>query len=451
VLESIYIGHQGWLFSSGGRHLMVDGLLGSDFGRGPEGARYPSLWPPRLLSLSEFPPLDLVAITHEHEDHFHLPSLDKLDRGIPIHLSCRSSRAAWTILEEMGFSVRPLEPGVVVRAGDLELVALSPDHVSAPNSDEWDTLGFVVRDLRDGGCFYTNVDTVPTEAMVDKVKHICQGGEVLVFQDEHLSWMGASSLRGGFPERSPGERITDAERAVEWLAAGRELLVCPGQALSTSAHRLEGFRTSVAFLGTPPRAEWPATKPSWRFPPPSAEYPPASGRTELADDDLAELEVGLARFAEYLYGTPIFRRLYSLTLEELGGRKPTFVLMLIVDSERSYLAFEYDPRSCSFQGVAEDSPVQTYVCGLECWATDLLAVFRGEFEPRILSLGHARPWAISRDLDLFSQAIWKFFHPLRHPENCLARYRDVLRSLAPSARIAAAMPPAAPTPAAPAR
>src|ERR1700722_15955693 len=128
MLSVTFLGHQGWLVRSGEATLLVDPLLREDFG--DIHALGYRVFPPRRLDLAKLPPVDAVVLSHEHDDHFDIPSLATLSRSIPVHLSARSSTAAKTILATMGFTVHPLAPGMPLPFGDLELTPFAGDHVS---------------------------------------------------------------------------------------------------------------------------------------------------------------------------------------------------------------------------------------------------------------------------------------------------------------------------------
>src|SRR5438128_2720066 len=118
MFSTTFLGHQGWMFRSGRACLLVDPLLCEEFGHAHALAY--RVCPPRILQLDGFPRVDAVVLTHEHDDHFDIPSLARLDRRIPIFLSARSSIAAYKILSEMGFQVHPLLPGRPLQIIDLE-------------------------------------------------------------------------------------------------------------------------------------------------------------------------------------------------------------------------------------------------------------------------------------------------------------------------------------------
>jgi hypothetical protein len=73
-------------------------------------------------------------------------------------------------------------------------------------------------------------------------------------------------------------------------------------------------------------------------------------------------------------------------------RKPTFAF--VARSREDRHVFEYVPTRCEFAPAHTDgaSPRTAYLAGLECWASDLLAVLDGALGPIALTYGRARLW-----------------------------------------------------------
>src|SRR5262249_31101963 len=108
VLECTFFGHQGWVFATSGARILVDALLVEPFGHsGGVGL----VWPPRKLDIEAMPPVDAAIFTHEHEDHFNIPSVNCLSRDIPVYIPERSSSAMRQFLQEAGFTVHALAAG----------------------------------------------------------------------------------------------------------------------------------------------------------------------------------------------------------------------------------------------------------------------------------------------------------------------------------------------------
>ncbi len=176
----------------------------------------------------------------------------------------------------------------------------------------------------------------------------------------------------------------------------------------------------VPFLATPPVASWPSRARNGVAPIP--DYAPATGRRELDAADLDALRKALDELAASLRGGTIFKGLCSLLADAAGGRALTFAVVLRNGAER--LVYEYAPSACAFvEGSA--SARESYLAGIECWATDFLAVLRGELGPIALTFGRARLWNALPDrfrFDLFGE-LYRMSHPLRRPAEVLRMYQ----------------------------
>lgn len=163
IFRATFLGHHGWVFETDDARILVDPLLHDRFGF-TDSAEL-RVYPPRTVDLASFPPIDAVFLTHEHEGHFDIASLNHLDRRVPLYLSSRSSVAMRKLFEEMGFTPHLTYPGVAVEIGDLELFPATGDQVRHGSIEEWDVLPYLVRDLGGSGSLFTNVDLHPTDSM----------------------------------------------------------------------------------------------------------------------------------------------------------------------------------------------------------------------------------------------------------------------------------------------
>ena len=479
MFATTFLGHQGWLFRTDRACVAVDPLLCEHFGA--QHALDYQVYPPRRIDLARFPALDAVVLTHEHDDHFDLPSLAKLSRKIPIHLSARSSSAAHTILRQMGFRVVPLEPGVPVTFGDLEVIPLVGDHVHVDCGDEWDTLPLLVRDTGGAGSFFSMVDITPTERHLLLVKGVVGKPGLVTWTNNALDWshmtdfvdamtgsteacaarmgVGRDLVRavwgrpaatllcaGGFSfygeQAWLNRRVfpIDCERACALVgrANPREKFVStlPGQTFVMERNRLVRVEASTDFLATEPLEDWPSREPVRLSTAALAALPdfmPASRARALGRGDLARLQAGLDELASALVGGPLFRCLHSMMAGESEERRPTFAFALR-DGKRRHV-FEYVPSACTFRSVVDDDPESSYLLGLECWASDLLRLLRGEFGPIALTFGRARLWNAAPEVvpDVIFDELSRVSHPLRRPAETLRTYQRLWKSV-PAAR-----------------
>jgi L-ascorbate metabolism protein UlaG (beta-lactamase superfamily) len=91
--------------------------------------------------------VDAVLVSHAHFDHLDLPSLDQVDRTVPVVLPA----GAGNLLRRRGFSdVREVVAGEEVEVGSVGVRATHAEHASTrrPGTSRTDSLGFVIAGTR---------------------------------------------------------------------------------------------------------------------------------------------------------------------------------------------------------------------------------------------------------------------------------------------------------------
>ena len=475
MLRATFLGHQGWLVRGGDTHLLIDPLLGAGFGHG---GLVGELYPPRRLDLAAFPALDAVVLSHEHDDHFDIPSLLRLDRRIPIYFPERASIAGRGLLQALGFTVRPLAPAADHEIGELRLRTFVADHRGADLGDEWEVAPMLLRDVAGDGALASSIDVPPPPAMLAALGELAPRPGIWAHAnntsiDAHQR-LGATSAappsdaaaiasallqRYAAIERAwgapaalaivgggwsfPGERAwqnhaafpVDNERLATALAAvtprTRCLAALPGTTLTMVGGELVGIEAESPFVSALPRDRWPAREYRPGLPA-VAEYGPASGRCDFDERRLGDLLTGLDDLARHLYGGALFRALMALDPGECGGRRPAVALRLRLDHRGAALVLRYDPGSCSFGQVESAAPTEEFLSGIECWATDLLGLFAGDLGPSALCYaGRLRAWNHApRRLWVSPQLLWTFAHPLRRPAATARLYRRLIAEAA---------------------
>lgn len=466
--SATFLGHQGWLISAGDTHVLVDPLLGGSFGHGGLVGR---VYPPREIDITRLPDLAAVLISHEHDDHFDPSSLARLPRSIPVYLPRRASVAAWTIMAELGFEARVLEVGGEIEIGRLQHRSIEVPGAARGGSDEWEVSPFVLLDRAGHGCFASCVDLPVTDAMIDALALLHPRPSLWTIANNTTYAGYEDALARTTPSGGDDELLADIlaarhDRLLSRWAAPRMSLVCGGgwsfvgerawmnrnhfpidntRLCTALAQRRPGasFHAAVpgerfvlrddaavtieqaAFVHTQARARWPAREfvgDVVRMP----DYAPTCARTRLAAGGLEQLIAELDEFAAYLYGGPVFAAVCALPSALPDGRAATFCLSLRVDDGRVVLA--YEPAACRFTVHPSTNPIADFASGLECWATDLLALLRGELAPSALCwAGRMRYWnAHAQRLRVSPSELWRFAHPLRRPQRMLALYRRLL-------------------------
>jgi L-ascorbate metabolism protein UlaG (beta-lactamase superfamily) len=75
-----FLGHNGFALGSQSAPILVDAILFPKYGQ--EYTSSPvEIYPPRLIDLEAMPVPAAVVVSHEHSDHFHLPSLNLVPRS----------------------------------------------------------------------------------------------------------------------------------------------------------------------------------------------------------------------------------------------------------------------------------------------------------------------------------------------------------------------------------
>jgi hypothetical protein len=473
VLSVTFLGHQGWMISAGTTRILIDPVLTDFFGAVPEAGM--RLFPPRVCLPDRCPPVTAVVITHEHDDHFQIASLERLSRRIPIFLSARSSVAARAAAELMGFEVIPLEPGSDLDLGALVLRTFPPA-LDDDCYDEWDVVPFLVRDKDRPAAFLSTVDLPPRSTLPRMV----EGGALaraVTFANNRTSrhaltsWMPApagslpvvTSLLGLLADwpagcQAPELVLTSGSGwsfagELEWLnrsffptdmrrlAKGmRTIAPCHGVRISGplpgQTFLVEGKEgpaadpPPAAFLTPAPRASWP----NRRFDPTApraAEVTPVLG-DDFSASDLERLQARLPSLARGLVGGRPFRALHSLSEKELAGRVRALVLFAQTSRAGEGYLFEYAPARCDF--VPARFEVDAYATGAVCWASDLLALLEGRLTASALTMGHWFEWvgchprepqALSLKFEL-----WRLCNPLTMPDEFLAFYRRLAEGCA---------------------
>ncbi len=474
MFEVTFLGHQSWQFSSGGSTVLLDPLLCESFGHDPRGHGF-DVFPPRRIDVARCPPVDAVLFSHEHEDHFNVPSLERLDRRIPVHLSVRSSVAARRLLLDLGFRVSLLRPGEIVRIGALSVLPLAQASLEGSHPGEWDSLALFVRDSAGHGSFFTTVDHRPHAETFRRLAQRTLRPTLVAYADNEqdhsamFPWAptpqdGAASLADELQrlvERAiPREGRPDAilvcangfttRDDLEWMnravfhrdarVACRRLqqqfgdlflAPLPGDTVTLHRGRRAGEVTRAAWIGPLPEVRWPIRGGGAR---PPAPFGPATGRLRLDAAARAALPLALNEFARFLYASSLFVETYLLDADAAGTRRPTVAFALLEgdDVEHGHAGggtvWAWDANACAFVQEASAHPENEFVAGARCWASDLLAVLQVEMPAASLTMGRLAGWnAVPSSLRFdLPNLLHVYCHPLRAPGEFLALYRALV-------------------------
>ncbi|MEU1628733.1 MBL fold metallo-hydrolase [Streptomyces sp. NPDC020096] len=117
-LHLTFLGHQTWHISDGHTVVLLDPILDTVFGAGD--LRF-AIWPPRSVDIAAMPAPNAVVLSHEHLDHFHLPSLNLLERTTPVYTGVTTPAAVTDAINALGFTVHRADHTQPIRIGDIEI------------------------------------------------------------------------------------------------------------------------------------------------------------------------------------------------------------------------------------------------------------------------------------------------------------------------------------------
>ena len=144
-MRATLIGHACWLVETTAGCLLMDPVLSDPFEEGTVVS-----CPRRAVRLEQLPAIQGIVVSHRHLDHFDLPSLAVLDRGVPVF--CPADPLLLYGLQRLGFrDIRRLAPFVAQQLGGLRLLP-----TPSLNRDVLE-YGLVVQDKT--GTLFNQVDT----------------------------------------------------------------------------------------------------------------------------------------------------------------------------------------------------------------------------------------------------------------------------------------------------
>lgn len=128
-----FLGHQSWLIQGRVARVLVDPLLLDSFGATDQFGL--QVYPPRNVDVSALQQVDAVIFSHEHSDHFHLPSVASLPRTAVVYLGALVVEPIAAALRTMGFEVRRVCGPETIEVDDL-IIRL---YLAHPDTALWES------------------------------------------------------------------------------------------------------------------------------------------------------------------------------------------------------------------------------------------------------------------------------------------------------------------------
>ncbi|MFJ2825634.1 MBL fold metallo-hydrolase [Streptomyces toxytricini] len=434
-----FLGHNGFSVGDQGAPVLIDAILLSRYGE--EYTSSPvEIYPPRDIALDRMPVPSAVVISHEHSDHYHLPSLDKIDRDVPIVVGPLMIDRAVKAVEALGFTVHRLGFGETRRYGSV-LITLFP---AGADTVLWESRvsQVYVRDAEDPeiGGIYLGIDALISDEFVAQVEEgslprpaavavsnnaqitppgvfgsldnlrsadmaehhgrraafagleILQGiiagtiEQTSVFRGSHFLICGGGFLKdyeqmGPFPFSEQKELADHASELSRWVdVCGPE----PGDILEVGPEGIS--RTGLlTWLGTDRQrfAELRARRDAFLG---SGEVIPlrriiATQSAQEEDNALRDIEKELAYLARAILLSPLGQDLIEATRAADQDLRP--LVLKLLRSHREDVSLAFDLGRGAFLPV-EDLPLaetlEAYPYGIVVHASDFAAVLRGSLQ-----------------------------------------------------------------------
>ncbi|TBR42727.1 MBL fold metallo-hydrolase [Marinomonas agarivorans] len=189
-LEYTFIGHQSWLIEEGNTKILLDPLLEDTFGFDQ---RYGiEVVPPRIVGEGIYKDIDAILLSHEHSDHFHLHSLNKISRKTPVYVGCLTIQPLIDAVEKLGFTVHKLKSREKIIIGGLEISA----YQAHPKTVLWESrvYQFLFRSFKNNYSLFIAVDALISKDFEQDIynKDIPQPDSILISNNSQIPPKGVT-------------------------------------------------------------------------------------------------------------------------------------------------------------------------------------------------------------------------------------------------------------------
>ncbi|MGE7439935.1 MBL fold metallo-hydrolase [Kitasatospora sp. NPDC001175] len=480
-LELTFLGHQTWLVQGGGHHVLIDPVLMPAFGLPGAECR---VWPPRDIDASLMPRPDAVVLTHEHLDHFHLPSLDLLARTVPIYTGPLLPAPVEEAITKLGFTVRRLDHTEPIALGDLR-VTLFPagartlwweDRVVQPCLQVGDGPSvFIAVDADISDLYIEQVaegtQPVPRMAVISNNSQIVPPGmpassiNLLPGLDGTRHKTGLSVLsqlllevlaplngvrdvalcgNGFLPPNSPHGPFLYSDHPTMATAAGglQHLFEVhgprPGDRLTVSATE-KVLRDQVGWVRIDEDFEYESLIAHAAFlaDPGDITLAPLAAPPADWDQALAQIRIELPRLGRELLATgtgALACSIHEYLSGPLGAHRA--VLRLLDGPGGQLLQFAWDVTTASFTQVeptSRDEAMALYPFGAELHFQDYAALLRGHLQVWDVAGGAMECWHIGAPLDSPVYAFFRVYGEHQRPDLAALSYAHLASAIPASA------------------
>ena len=120
-----FLGHQCFSLQGSQTHILIDPLLLDSFGHSEKISF--KIFAPRKIDISRMPPVNAVLLSHEHPDHFHIPSLSHLKPGTPCYIGPMMPECVSRALRRLALNVHTVRLREPIQIGEFRVLFFPAD------------------------------------------------------------------------------------------------------------------------------------------------------------------------------------------------------------------------------------------------------------------------------------------------------------------------------------
>lgn len=478
ALSLTFLGHQSWCIETDRTLVLLDPLLLRSFGHSDH-VEF-EVFPPRDVNRAVLERVDAVLISHEHLDHFHLPSLALLPKCTRVFVGPVMPDVVVEAIRSLGLEVVRHTVSVPFVIGNIKFTA----YAAHPETVSWErrVCQYLVEPVDGGGATFIAVDALISDDFKCALSERGAKGPVAIVVSNNSQYVprGGRGAHSNLLPLSTGEEraagvqllyellvnylsglptiphivlcgngfLNPRENFGPFLYADNKALAdmatalcvnetvhgpAPGERIRIHADSCDLVQTDYAKVDKHRLGELLRLHSEFiTTPRPARIQQLVSAEEQISADDQerlidlmtplaagilrSKLGVGLLRTNEYLRGP-------------LDGKR--LLIRLLGAHEGATIQLALDVNSGTFFRVdtAEDEILSTYPFGFECFALDLLAVLDGRLQIWEISGAAMRTWYLGSKYESPVACMFELLGEQQRPDLARKLYATALSRL----------------------
>ena len=448
-MKVTFLGHQGWHFEESNIGVLLDPIqkeMGIGLNRLP-------VYPPRIFDFRKLDKIHAVIISHEHTDHFDIPTLLVIrERCNDIYLPQYASRSLIQAVQKMRFNVFIFESFRSTKIGDMNFTPLP----MAYNKLEFEVQGLFVESCSTKVSFLTSVDGVLNEESLEWLEN-----KDVVYENftnnyitplDHLS--DVNKIDSGLQfltqclieymnSRKPSNVIMNGQgwrypvpfthlNASFFQATNEKLIVIARQLFPNINFSIAEYGDSwgqLGYLGNSKDIFYPVEQDTNTHNGFSETFGWSNKKECNAQDWLIVSTFMQEEFGRFVSeeASYVVKGLFELNSQR--QKKHISTLFIRLKDHTKSQDFELDISNMRFRDTnCDKNPANIYALGIEVWANDIYLLINGYDESYLIYETSVKRWNHYPSIidDDFVIDIFSGFNPRKRPDKYLARYIELI-------------------------